>query len=244
MAADRIERHSRRTRWFHTGAYLVTTGLLVTGWWLYLGGEGHPTPLSRATGLPDVRLHVWLGRALAVWAVIPLFAGRRSIATFLRETFRHDHGDGRWLLRWPTAVFTGRFARHEGEFDPGQRVANVLLVGALILLIGSGLALSVLHGGQVFAVLAHIHLWSTFVVTPLIAGHVLIAVGVLPGYRGVWRAMHLGGRVPLATARRLWPAWTERRLLGLDPTGPADDGHAQARHFCDCALAAENDEPV
>jgi len=130
MAADRIERHSRRTRWFHTGAYLVTTGLLVTGWWLYLGGEGHPTPLSRATGLADVRLHVWLGRALAVWAVIPLFAGRRSIATFLRETFRHDHGDGRWLLRWPTAVFTGRFARHEGEFDPGQRVANVLLVGA------------------------------------------------------------------------------------------------------------------
>ena len=51
-------------------------------------------------------------------------------------------------------------------------------------------------------------------VTPVILGHLLVAFGVLPGYREVWRAMHLGGRVPEAVARRVWPGWTERTTHG------------------------------
>jgi len=34
---------------------------------------------------------------------------------------------------------------------------------------------------------------------------------VLPGYRGTWRSMHLGGRLDPAVARRIWPAWFEQR---------------------------------
>jgi len=49
-------------------------------------------------------------------------------------------------------------------------------------------------------------------VTPVILGHVLVAIGVLPGYRGVWRSMHLGGHLREETARRVWPGWTERTL--------------------------------
>jgi formate dehydrogenase subunit gamma len=45
---------------------------------------------------------------------------------------------------------------------------------------------------------------------PLLAGHILIASGILPGYRGVWRSMHLGGRLDVAVARRLWPGWLDR----------------------------------
>jgi formate dehydrogenase subunit gamma len=71
----------------------------------------------------------------------------------------------------------------------------------------------------VFAWLAKIHLWTAVIVTPVILGHVLVAIGVLPGYRGVWRSMHLGGRVPEETARRVWPGWTER---GISDT-PSDD---------------------
>jgi formate dehydrogenase subunit gamma len=37
----------------------------------------------------------------------------------------------------------------------------------------------------------------------------LIAAGVLPGYKGVWRSMHLGGRLKKETAERVWPAWIE-----------------------------------
>ena len=55
-----------------------------------------------------------------------------------------------------------------------------------------------------------VHRITTLIVTPFILGHLVIAFGVLPGYRGVWRSMHWGGRVPEDTARRVWPGWAER----------------------------------
>jgi formate dehydrogenase subunit gamma len=50
-----------------------------------------------------------------------------------------------------------------------------------------------------------VHRWSAFLLTPVLLGHIVVASGVLPGYRGVWRSMHLGGRLPAEVARRLWP---------------------------------------
>jgi hypothetical protein len=47
---------------------------------------------------------------------------------------------------------------------------------------------------------------ATYALTALVVAHVLLAAGILPGYRGAWRAMHLRGRTPVATAPRLWPA--------------------------------------
>lgn len=55
--------------------------------------------------------------------------------------------------------------------------------------------------------LRRVHRWATYLVTPVLLGHILIAAGVLPGYRGVARSMHLGGRLPVEVARRLWPGW-------------------------------------
>jgi hypothetical protein len=43
--------------------------LVFTGGWLLLGREGQPSPLSRLAGVPDTRLHVWLG-----WAFVGLVA--------------------------------------------------------------------------------------------------------------------------------------------------------------------------
>ena len=219
--ADRLIRHPRRVRWFHAGIYLLTIPLVWTGWWLLLGEEGDPSLLARAIGVADVRLHVWAGRILAALTLGAIVLGHRGVRTFVRETFRRDPGDVRWWARWPRAVLTGGFARHEGTFDPGQRVANVLIVGGLIVLTATGIALTVFHGGPVFAWLAKIHLWTAVVVTPVILGHVLVAVGVLPGYRGVWRSMHVGGRVPEETARRVWPGWTER-AASVRPEGDGD----------------------
>jgi cytochrome b subunit of formate dehydrogenase len=210
MATSPLERYSKRARWFHAAVYVPTLALLLTGWWILAGGEGHPSPLARVLDVGDTRLHVWFGRALAVVMLIPFAVGWKGIATFVRETFRRDPGDGRWWARWPAGALTGRFARHEGHFDPGQRVANVAIVGGLAVLTTTGIALTTLHGGPAFAALSKIHRWTTYVITPLIAGHLFIAFGVLPGYRGVWRAMHLSGRVRPDTARRVWPGWTER----------------------------------
>jgi cytochrome b subunit of formate dehydrogenase len=205
----RLQRNSRRARLLHTTVYLLTLALLFTGWWLFAGGEGRPSPLARFLRAPDTQVHVWFGWGLAL-LVLPLVVWWREAISFVRETVRFDHGDGGWWLRWPAAILTGRFARHEGHFDPGQRVANVIMVGGLLVLTSTGVGMNMLHGGPLFAWLSTLHRWTTFVITPVLAGHVLVAIGILPGYRGTWRAMHFGGRVSEDTALRLWPAWAER----------------------------------
>jgi hypothetical protein len=82
---------------------------------------------------------------------------------------------------------------------------NLALVGAFGAVIVSGVSLTVLSGGPTFATMVRVHRGATYVLTALVAGHLVVATGLLPGYRGVWRAMHGRGRVPEATARRLWP---------------------------------------
>ncbi|HTG47034.1 MAG TPA: cytochrome b/b6 domain-containing protein [Actinomycetota bacterium] len=240
-ATEPIRRHGRVGRWFHAAVYLTVLPLMATGWWLIVGREGQQSPLARLAGMSDAHLHRLLGWALAGATLAGLALGARGIPGALRETFRRDRGDGRWLLRWPRAAFTGRFARHEGEFDPGQRIANVVIAAGLLILIGTGIGLATLHGGHLFAVLAKVHKWTAIAITPVLLGHILIATGVLPGYRGVWRSMHLGGRVRLGTARRLWPGWTERqRPTDLEPP-------ATLHTKVDRALAdewADHDQPA
>jgi cytochrome b subunit of formate dehydrogenase len=221
MATEPLTRHSRRTRWFHAAAYLIGLPLIATGWWILFGKEGQPSPLARLAGTSDIRLHIWLGRGLAVLIVLPVFLGRRAIATFFRESLRADRGDGRWFLRLPGAMFTGRFSRHEGEFDPGQRIANLVIVLGLFTLTATGIALTELHGGSTFAVLAKIHKYTAWVVTAAILGHIFVAAGILPGYWGVWRSMHLGGKVKAQTAERIWPAWAES-AEAADARRPSD----------------------
>jgi cytochrome b subunit of formate dehydrogenase len=216
-----VERYPRSARRYHTAIYVVTLLLLATGWWLLAGREGQPSPIAQVTGIPDARLHVWLGWALLLAALAPLPLAIRGIITFTRETLRYDRGDVRWLARLPLAIITGRFPRHEGHFDPGQRIANVAIVGLLVALVVSGVALVFIHAGPLFALMALIHKLATYAFTLVIAGHIVVALGILPGYRGVWRSMHLGGRLQPDTARRLWPGWTEREASrALRPSTP------------------------
>lgn len=210
-----IERYRRSTRRYHTAVYVATLLLLATGWWLLTGREGAPSPLASLTGVPDVQLHVWSGWALLIVGVLPLPFAVRGLAMFVRETVRFDRGDTAWLRRWPIGVFTGRFMRHEGHFDPGQRLANVAIVALLAVLIATGIALVFIKVGPAFAFLATVHRLATIAFTIVIGGHVVVALGVLPGYRGVWRSMHFGGRLRQDTARRLWPGWTERESVAL-----------------------------
>jgi cytochrome b subunit of formate dehydrogenase len=205
-----VQRYGRSVRWFHAAIYLTVLVLLGTGWWLELGHEGQPSVLSRLTGQPDTWLHTWTGWGMTAVVVVGLVVGVRAAITFTVESLRFRREDVGWLRAWPLAVFTGRFRRHEGHFDPGQRIANVVLVVLLAVLVVTGVGMARLHGGSTFAVLVHLHRWATWAVTPVILGHILIAAGVLPGYRGVWRSMHLGGRLDVRVAHRLWPGWAER----------------------------------
>jgi cytochrome b subunit of formate dehydrogenase len=213
-AKPRVERNNRRTRWFHAGVYLLVLLLLATGWWLLAGREGEPSPLASLTGESDTDLHEYLGWAFLGLAAVGAVLGWRAVRTLLGDSVRYRRSDLRWFARWPKAVFTGRFPRQEGHFDPGQRIMNLVVVVLLLVLVGSGVGLTQVVGGPAFVWMARLHRWATYAVTPVLAGHILVASGVLPGYRGVWRAMHLGGRLPARVARRLWPVWLDERGRG------------------------------
>ena len=213
---DVVERYRRRSRWLHVGVYVTMLTLMATGGWLLLGREGDPSPLSRLAGLPDTQLHVWVGWVFVGLVGLGIAAGVRGAVWFVVESLRYERSDLAWFRAWPRALLTGRFPWHGGHFDPGQRVANLAMLAALITVTATGVAMALLHGGPAFVWLVPLHRWSTFALIPLIVGHVLIASGVLPGYRGVWRSMHLGGRLPTSVARRVWPGWTEQRLHHRD----------------------------
>jgi cytochrome b subunit of formate dehydrogenase len=204
-----VERYGRKSRWFHAGVYLFTFIALGTGLWIHFGQEGRASFLARLLNRPDITIHEDAGWVLvALLAAVVLF-GFRGIATFVVESLRFGRGDGAWIAGWPKAAFTGKFRHHRGHFDPGQRVANIVIVVGLLVLVASGTALVFIHGGSWFVRLAAIHRWTTFLLAPVIAGHVLVASGLMRGYRGVWRSMHWGGRVRTETAARLWPGWLE-----------------------------------
>jgi formate dehydrogenase subunit gamma len=217
-----VVRNNGGSRLLHAGLASLTLSLLGTGWWLRAGQEGRPSLLARAVDVPDTELHRRAGWALAALALVAVTLGARGAARFGRETLRVDRGDGTWLRRWPAGAVTGRFADHRGHFDPGQRLANLGFVVTLVTLVVTGVALTATHGGPSFVWLVRVHRLAGTALTALVIGHVALAIGALPGYRGAWRAMGLAGRVPVATARRLWPATADV------PSSPTDAGDRTA----------------
>jgi cytochrome b subunit of formate dehydrogenase len=212
-----VVRYRRPARLLHTATYLLTLALLGTGWWLRLGQEGQPSVLARIVNWSDVTIHRRAGWALVVLFGLAVTIGIRGAFTFARETVRVERGEIVWFRRWLRGAFTGRFARHDGHFDPGQRIANIAFVVTFGVLVVTGIGLTTLHGGPEFATLDRLHRGATYVLTALVVAHVFLAVGILPGYRGAWRSMHLRGRTPVATARRLWPHTVEARGVTTHP---------------------------
>jgi formate dehydrogenase subunit gamma len=207
VATERpVVRYRRPARLLHAATYLVTLLLLYTGWRITSCEEGHRSVVARLLDRSDPQLHRQAGWALVVVAGVAVTLGIRGAVTFVRETARVDRGDGRWFLRWPIGALTGRFAHHRGHFDPGQRLANVAFVGSFGTLVVTGVGLTTVAGGPTYATLVHVHRAATWALAVTVAVHLVMALGILPGYRGAWRSMHLGGRTPAATVRRLWPA--------------------------------------
>lgn len=76
-----VVRNNRRTRLLHTASYLTTGVLLATGWWLWTGHDGQPTPLARAVGETDARLHRQVGWALVALLAVAVTVGARGAWT-------------------------------------------------------------------------------------------------------------------------------------------------------------------
>ncbi len=211
----RVLRNGAGARRLHAATYLLTLALLVSG--VALLGEGVPL-LARPLGghVLAARWHRWVGYGLVAAAGLLAALRPRAVAWFLAESARFRRSELSWFGRYPAFILwpaRHRPGRHEGHFDPGQRVYNLVVVACLTVLSVTGLLLSFPQAfpARAFAWSLRIHRAATWALAGAAAGHVLVASGALPAYRGTWRAMHAGGRVPRELARRLWPAWTEAR---------------------------------
>ncbi|GAB4001160.1 hypothetical protein GCM10029992_35760 [Glycomyces albus] len=176
--------------------------------------------------MPDSDVHTWLGWGFtAVAALGPLLRPRGAVR-LVRESVRFDRSDARWLVRWPKAACTGRFAYHDGHFDPSQRIANLVMIILLAALLVSGIGLWAVSGGPMFVWFNRIHRWSTYRVTPVIIGHILMppdcyrATGASGG-RCTWEADSTG-----ATPRRSGPAGGGATQTPMTIPARPDDGHS------------------
>lgn len=205
---DIIERYNRRTRLFHAAIYIGVLIELVSGWWFILG-DYRPSFVADLTGIGDQEVHEYLGLLLILVAIVGCGLGWRAVRTFTAESLRFRSSDVRWFRRWPRAIRTGRFEYHDGHFDPGQRIANIVMTLTLTALLLTGVG--ALYLPRSLAVASFdLHRWAAFLITPVLLGHIIVAAGILPGYQGAWRSMHLGGHLPTDVARRIWPEWLER----------------------------------
>lgn len=212
-STDRLLRNAAPARRLHTAMYLLTAFLLLSG--VAVTGEGI-RELERLLGghVAAAAGHRWVGLALIAGAAAVVAARPRSVARFLVESLRFRRVEARWFLTWPAFLLRPDRhtpARHEGHFDPGQRVLNSVVVGAFLVLAATGVVMTVprLVVPAVFGLSLRLHRSATWVLAASVAGHLLVATGMLPSYRGVWRAMHRGGTVPGDLARKLWPRWAE-----------------------------------
>ena len=222
-----LRRNGRRARLLHLLVYLSTLLLAYSG--IAVLAEGHPA-LARPLGghVVAATSHRLVGYGLLIVLALVAAVWWRAAGRFAAESLRFERLDLRWLASYPRMALTSTRqpapAPHRGHFDPGQRIFNLLLVLALLVLGATGVVMGMPERflPSVFGLSLRIHELATWVLLGLVAGHLLLASGALPGYRGVWRAMHLGGRVPAATARRLWPSWSaapEHRMAAQSAGG-------------------------
>jgi formate dehydrogenase subunit gamma len=212
---ETVQRYGRPARWFHAAVYTIVLVLLGTGWWFVIDRYQHP--LLGQDAVTDTLIHETAGLLMIGVTAGYTVVRARAAWRFVRQSTVREPGDLRWLAALPRAALTGRFPHHDGHYDPGQRLANVVMIATLAALATSGLGMLYLPSPSASLLAADVHRWAAFVLTPVLLGHIVVASGVLPGYRGVWRSMHLGGRLPRAVAHRIWPGWLDRHDRAAGP---------------------------
>jgi formate dehydrogenase subunit gamma len=162
------------------------------------------------------RWHRWVGIGLVITLglLVPILR-LRATWRFIWESIRFRWADLGWFRAYPAFVARPSLKdlpRHEGHFDPGQRLLNIAFLAAFLVLSVTGLLMAFPDRFQpfVFAWSLRVHRIATWLFVALALAHILVASGLLPAYRGVWRAMHSSGRVHRRLAQRLWPRWVER----------------------------------
>jgi len=210
-APPRVLRHTLAARLGHGAAAFSVALLLLTGYALaealsprvtgWLGGHAVVSGVHDAWGL-----------GFAVAAVALLAVRWRASCRWLGRLCRVPRQDFIWLRDFLHDFSGVREPRawHAGRLDPLQRwvLALVLVMLSVVTVSGICLYLAPSEWRWVFVVAVRAHIYANEVLLAALAVHVLAGLGILPTHRGIWRSMFGDGTVPLATAQRLWPAWT------------------------------------
>lgn len=224
----RILRHGLRSRVLHALNALALLALLATGLAL---GDWLPASLVNAVGGHEAiyGVHQNLGLVFDGAAFLAILCWWKSTLWLLRELAQRPRGELRWVrdyLRHLLAPRRHAAPGHAGYFDPLERRVLALLLIAVAVTGMSGVYLWWLPPAPtwLFIVMIRAHVAAAWSTLALLAVHVTAGLGVLPSHRGIARSMFGDGSVPLATARRLWPAWAARAAsTSATAQDPADD---------------------
>ncbi|MEX0834274.1 MAG: cytochrome b/b6 domain-containing protein [Actinomycetota bacterium] len=199
----------------HATLYLTTGFLFLSGVAVFAEGQ-HWIAAVFGGHVGAAVSHRWVGFLLIAAAGVIVVANPRSARRFLRDSFHFRRSDVWWFRSYPGFVLhptRNTLPNHNNHFDPGQRVFNIVVVISLLVLAVTGLfmAFPQQFAPGVYAFNIRLHQIATVVLLLSVIGHLVVATGLLPAYRGVWRAMHGNGEVPVRLAEILWPGWTDRK---------------------------------
>ncbi|MER7579684.1 cytochrome b/b6 domain-containing protein [Kitasatospora sp. NPDC097691] len=191
---DRVLRFSRAERWVHRTTAALMLTCLATAACLYLA------PLAELVGRRRlvVTVHVWCGLALPV----PLLLGLafRAVRADLSGLSRFHPVDRQWLR----AVRARASHRPAGKFNAGQKLYAQWTLGAMLVMLGTGLAMWLTHlapaawrPGATF-----VHDWLATAVLVVTVGHIRMALRDPESRRGMRT-----GLVDRRWAEREHPQW-------------------------------------
>lgn len=210
--SGRLRRFSRGERWVHGTLAVLVGVLLATAAALYVG------PISQLVGRRALlaQVHTYAGYLLP----LPLLLGWLRSAAFRLDTRvlnRFSPHDGEWLRARDRR--SGRLP--VGKFNAGQKLNGAFTVGALGVLLGTGLVLAFpdafalsLRTGATF-----VHDWFALATAVVVAGHLGFALrdpGAMAGIRTGW--------VSTSWARREHGAWAAEQEAAEPAAGARDGG--------------------
>ena len=198
----RFDRVERTVHWLNAALFLI---LVVTGAALYF------TPLIALVGRRRLieQIHLYVGLAIP----LPLLLGLAFSSGLLRRDVgrinRWTEEDMKWLRGLVDTAAGRRQAAPRprlGKFNPGQKLNAAFVVGAGLVMLGTGALLRWYvpfplswRAGATF-----VHNWLAVAFVVVILGHIAFALAD----REALRAM-FGGRVSRAWAARHAPTWLD-----------------------------------
>ncbi len=211
-----LRRFTTAERWVHRSTAALMGACLATAAVLYVG------PLAVLVGRRSLVAQVHLVAGIAL--PLPLLLG------LLSRAVRHDaHRLGRFLpvdSVWLRARDRRTADLPVGKFNAGQKLNAALSLGAILLMLGTGLTMRyanqwplTVRTGSTF-----VHDWVAFFLTVLVLGHVRLALRD-PQARAGLRT----GAVPVGWALREHRGWAEEELgsgggaVALDPNRAGRD---------------------